>query len=126
MTRARALDEVCSDLFAGYPLAITSFRHGNKIIESLVLMVLDGQDLYFFTLSRPPDPPSLILWGDSNAKNVDPGGYPNDPDDIADTLTRGIPFPKHGSVFGWTPDDCISSLIAFYANPTPPDHLPGQ
>jgi hypothetical protein len=124
MTRARALDEACSDLFAGYPLAITSFRHGNKVTESLVLMVLDDQDICFFTLSRPPDPPSLVPWDNSNTKNVNPGSYPNDPDDIAGALVRGIPLPRHGSLFGWTPGDCISSLIAFYANPTPPRRLP--
>jgi hypothetical protein len=120
MTRTRALDEVCTGLFAGYPSAITTFRHGNEIIQSLVLMVLDGQDISFFTLSRHPDRPSLTSWGDSNARNVDSDGYPNDSEDIADILTRGIPLPRHGSLFGWASDGCISALTAFYANPAPP------
>lgn len=124
MTRARALDEVCTDLFAGYPSAIRTCRHGNEIIQSLVLMVLDGQDISFFTLSRHPDRPSLTPWDDSNTRNVNSDGYLHDPEDIADVLTRGIPLPRHGSLFGWTPDGCISALIVFSANQAPPRRPP--
>jgi hypothetical protein len=110
--------EACRRLFADYPLAIETARP-NAPRDSMVLMLRDGDDPKFFVLERDHDngTPSyrLKLWGlpdDADAADAGPGEF-------LGALTSGVPFPRHGSMFGWQESGAVTALIACYAHHTP-------
>jgi hypothetical protein len=41
------------------------------------------------------------------------------PDGVVSAVSRGVPFPRHGSLFGWKCGDDVTALVAVYAKYTP-------
>jgi hypothetical protein len=107
--------EACRRLFADYPLAIEPTGSGAPS-DSMVLMFRDGDDPKFFVLERDFDngTPSYRLkpWGLLDDADAGPGEF-------LDALTSGVPFPRHGSMFGWQESGAVTALIACYAHHTP-------
>jgi len=102
--------EAARRLFAEYPLAIQPAKPGARR-DSMVLMLRDGDDPTFFVLERDRHrTPSYLLrpWGSRDGAA-----------DAADTLTSAVPFPRHGSMFGWQESGTVTALIACYAHYTP-------
>lgn len=54
MTQMTSLPEACSDLFAACPLAVRDDDHDGTV-RSMVLMVRDGDEARFFTLTHDSD-----------------------------------------------------------------------
>lgn len=106
--------EACRRLFADYPLAIETAGR-SAACDSMVLMLLDDDEPNFLVLERDCVEvlPSYRLkpWG------------PHDGTDIAtdapDALASAVPFPRHGSMFGWQESGTVTALIACYARYTP-------
>lgn len=110
--------EACRRLFADYPLAIETARPGAPR-DSMVLMLRDGDDAKFFVLQRYYDNGTPLYrlkpWGrpdDADAADVMPGEF-------LDALASGVPFPRHGSMFGWQESGAVTALIACYSRHRP-------
>ena len=120
MISASRAYQACRDLFDAYPLAVNAVLH-IPTMHSMVLMLRDGANVRFFVLlrdcgdSRPAY--SLIPWDadgivaiEDNAAEV--------PDVVTNTVTRGIPIPRDGSLFGWIHGAPVTGLIVVYARQT--------
>jgi hypothetical protein len=122
MTRIGSLYEVCSELFASYPLA-ASVAACDDAMRSMVLMLSDGENARFFLLSHygDEDPPfySLRLWRAASIVSIE--AYDDDaaPEIAVEALTQGVPIPRHGSLFGWICEDDITALVTVTAEFTP-------
>jgi hypothetical protein len=118
MIGVSSLYKTCGELFAGYPIAarVVDCR---GTVRSMVLMLRDGDDAGFFVLThdygegRPFY--SLSPWHEG-------GGIVNIEADggavtggVVSAVTRGVPIPRHGSLFGWKHGDVVTALIAVYA-----------
>jgi hypothetical protein len=122
MTTVGSLYEKCGELFADYPLAarVVDYR---AIVHSMVLALQEDGELRFFALTRdnrgrpfytvsPWRAGGDILIIDADSSEEAPGwAY------IA--VTRAIPLPRHGSLFGWRWEDDVSAMIAVYAEHGP-------
>lgn len=122
MIRVSSTYEACAELFADYPLAVRVVDCSGTV-RSMVLMLPEGDDAQFFVLTheygegRPFF--SLSSWDTgTNIADIeaDSGTVP---DEVMSAVTRGIPIPRHGSLFGWRREDAIIALIAVYAQYTP-------
>lgn len=106
--------EACRRLFADYPQAIETAGR-SAACDSMVLMLRDGNNPKFFVLQRDYDDgtPSYLLkpWGPQDATDS--------ATDVTDALTSAVPFPRHGSMFGWQESGTVTALIACYAHYTP-------
>ena len=117
-----SLYEACHELFSSHPLAAREVNLTGTI-RAMVLMVCDGGQAWFFVLSQGCgyDLPlySLCPWPAGDV--VDVAGDGSVPEFLANAVRRGIPLPRHGSVFGWAPaDDAVDALVVVYT-----DHAPG-
>jgi hypothetical protein len=126
MIRASSLYETCGEFFADYPLAVrVADREGT--VRSMVLMLRDSGDARFFVLTHDSGDGrpfySLSPWRTRTVVNIeaDAGGQP---DWVATVVTKGVPLPRHGSLFGWTHQGAVTSLIAVYVKSTPACHEP--
>lgn len=117
MTGTDLLSKVCDGLFSDYPLAVTPDNESGAV-RSMVLMSRDGDDAEFFVLSRDAREgrPSYSLrpWHMREPANAeihasDISGV------VLKVVTRGVPIPRHGSLFGWARGNDITALVAFYA-----------
>ncbi len=123
MIRTSSLYEACHGLFAGYPLAACAADPGGRTARSMVLLLREGDDAQFFVLAdeRGEGGPSYSLrsWpaGDIVTIEADSGAAVHDV--VVDAVTRGVPIPQDGSLFGWTNGDAVTALVAVYANYTP-------
>jgi hypothetical protein len=83
----------------------------------MVLMLQDGDEARFFVLEEDrEDPPifSLRPWPEGGGVDIEADGSATVPIAVVNAITRGIPLPRHGSMFGWTWGDAITSLIVIY------------
>jgi hypothetical protein len=118
MSGASSLYETCVELFTHYPLA-TRVVNYKATIHSMVLLVRDGDQSVYFVLSRDcgEGTPfySVRPWrtgGELVNIEADGGAVP---DWVVSAVTRGVPIPRHGSLFGWRWEDEVTALIAVYA-----------
>jgi hypothetical protein len=128
MIRTSSLYEACHELFAAYPLAARALNHSGTI-RSMVLMLQDGDNAGFFVLSndcgegRPSY--SLRPWPAGGIVDIEADGSPVVPDVVVKAVTRGVPIPRDGSLFGWTCGDAITALVVVYAEYTSVHPEPG-
>lgn len=118
-----SLYEASHRLFSSHPLAARDVNLTGTI-RAMVLMVCDGGQAWFFVLSQGCgyDLPlySLCPWPSGDV--VDVAGDGSVPEFLANAVWRGIPLPRHGSVFGWAPPDgAVDALVVVYT-----DHSPGR
>lgn len=109
----------CQSLFAEFPQAarVTETPWAER---SMVLMVPDGDKPRFFILSQEVaagSPFSLFPWRAPGATTVSPGQ--SVPDAVGRVLARGVPVPRHGSLFGWTAGSEVTALVSAYTRYTP-------
>jgi len=116
------LGEACRRLFARYPLAIENERYGDSQ-DSMVLVLRDGDDPKFFVLQRHhgESRPSYLLkpWQEQDGVHVTADATDPVPREFLDAITSGVPFPRHGSLFGWQESGTVTALVAFYARYMP-------
>jgi hypothetical protein len=122
MLRTRSLPEACDELFADYPLAVEPVEDSGRTIQSMVLMLQDGNDAQFYVLSRGggqgasywfrPWPAGSIvdIAGDCRAIIRD---------EVMKAVTKGVPLPRNGSLFGWTDGNAVTALLAIHTEYTP-------
>lgn len=127
MLGTESLVEACRRLFATYPLAVKSANH-DETIQTMVLMLGDGDDVKYFTLShdrrdgRPPY--SLRPWRATGAVDISASDGSALPDVVLNTLTHAVPIPRHGSLFGWVHRKNITTIIPVYTTYTPTNPVP--
>lgn len=111
----------CRDLFDGYPLAVNAVNQV-PTMHSMILMLPVGDDARFFVLLRihgEGEPAyTLSSWRATDAVEIAADGA-EVPDAAADAVTRGIPIPRDGSLFGWAWEEMVTALIVVYARYTP-------
>ena len=126
MIRTDSLYEVCHELFAGYPLAVEAIN-GSGVIRSMVLMLQDGDDARFFVPSTDRSEGrasfSIFPWRASGIVDIEPHGGAV-PDVVANALTRGVPIPRDGSLFGWACEEAVTALVGVQARYTPASSVP--
>jgi hypothetical protein len=109
-------------LFIDYPLAVTVINQ-NRTLRSMVLMLQDGDDAGYFVLSSYHGDASprysLWSWPDGDVVDIEAEGGATVPDVVMKVVTRGVPIPRDGSLFGWMGGDAVSALIVIYAEHTP-------
>lgn len=112
--------EACCELFADYPLAVEveDVNHGRGDVQSMVLMLDEGDGPRFFTLEhdrgegrsscslRPRDAGAIV--------SIEPDGTAAVPDVIVKVVAHGLPIPRHNSMFGWNDRGIITALTIFY------------
>jgi len=111
----------CRDLFDAYPLAVNAVNHVPGM-RSMVLMLADGDDARFFVLLRihgEGDPAyTLSAWRADDAVEI--AADSDKVSDLAvDVVTRGVPLPRDGSLFGWTCQEMVTALIVVYTRYAP-------
>src|SRR5271165_3733373 len=117
MIPARSAYDRCADLFAAYPLAVQCADWAGAV-HVMVLVVADGDSADYFMLVRDRDEGetfySLGPWR-PDSPLVDIAADSSDVSKAAATvLSQGVPFPRHGSLFGWLAGNAASALIAVY------------
>jgi hypothetical protein len=127
MIETASLYSDCGELFANFPL---SARHmdASGSIRSMVLILRDGGEARFFILAQScgDGPPlySVASWPAGDIADIDVLGRTAVPDPLACAVTRGVPLPRHGSVFGWTGADVITAIVVIYTRYTPERPFP--
>jgi hypothetical protein len=123
--RATSAYQACHELFGSHPLAVRDVNLSGTV-RSMVFMVQDGQRPRFFVLSQGCgcDAPvySLCPWPAGDV--VDVRADDAIPESLASAVARGIPLPRHGSMFGWTGEDAVDALVMIYTDPAPGRPLP--
>lgn len=127
MIQIASLYAACHELFAKFPLAARDVGDSGTI-RSMVLMLRDDDDSRFFVLAqrcgegRPRY--SLCSWPAGDLVDIDTDGGAAVPDLLASAVTRGVPLPRHGSMFGWIDRAAIGALIVIYTDSAPDRPLP--
>jgi hypothetical protein len=118
MIGTSSLYQACADLFADYPQAVES----GGSVRWMVLVQQVGLDARFFVLMRDHDEGhplySLSPWRAPGGVDIGPDTDAAVPEEAASAITRGVPIPRHGSLFGWDDGGAIIVLIAAYAQYT--------
>ena len=122
MIRTHSVYEACKELFTDYPLA-TKIIDDSGTIRSMVLLLREGSNVGFFVLSHDTGKRnpvfSLHPWREANIADIEADGSTAISDMVVNVVTRGVPIPRHGSLFGWRFRGTITALVAFYAEYTP-------
>jgi hypothetical protein len=110
----------CHKLFGDYPLAVRS-ENWSETVRSMILMTLDRvNSARFFVLvhDSSKDSPfySLCQWPEFGLENSDGDGSAVTPEAVMNIVSRAVPIPRHGSMFGWREADTVTALIVFYAD----------
>jgi hypothetical protein len=125
---AFSVAEVCRELFADYPLAVTPISHDGAV-RSMVLMVRDADGTVFFDLTQHggcSEPLySLCPCGSGDVVDFSADSTPAPPDLVGDAVSRGVPIPRHGSLWGWRNGDMLAALVTVYAGYRPEHSEPG-
>lgn len=130
MKRDRSLYDQCGDLFADYALAVQPVNRSGTI-DSMVLMLRDGTNDGYFALTRDCVGDSAVYliwsWPDGTVTEIGATGTSAIADAAASAITRGVPVPRDGSLFGWAPpgSGTITALLVIYAEYTPATPEPG-
>lgn len=126
MIRTNSLYETCQQLFVDYPLAAGDVGESG-FIRSMVLMLPEGGNASFFMLMAYQHGRtaafSLFPWRADGGVDIRPDGNAV-PDPMAAALTRGMPIPRDGSLFGWAGAGTVTALIGVQARYTPTCPLP--
>jgi hypothetical protein len=116
-----SLYEACGELFADYPLAVR-VADWEGTVRSMVLMLQDSDNPRFFMLTHDSGDGqpfySFSPWRTGIVANVEADAGVQ-PDWVATVVTRSVPLPRHGSLFGWKHQGAVTSLIAVYVESTP-------
>jgi hypothetical protein len=127
MIGTASLYEACHDLFRWFPVAVRKVGRSGTIL-SMVLMLRDGDDAQFFVLAQSCGDEralfSVSLWPAGDFVDIEPEGRTAVPDLLASAITRGVPLPRHGSVFGWPTIGVITSIVVTYTDYAPERPLP--
>jgi hypothetical protein len=130
MTRrlASSLYDKCHALFADYPLAVQPVNRTGTI-RSIILMLQDGAHDGFFVLSRDFSQRRALFWvwawPAGSVADIEADGTVDIPEAAANAITQGVPIPRDGSLFGWTPGGAITALVVVYTEFTPATPEPG-
>lgn len=118
MPTTSTLAEAGRALFAEYPQAARPHPDG----RSMVLLVPDGGDGQYFILGARDASPVITVkrWHELSSASLDGDA----PEWAADAVTRGVPLPRDGALYGWTENGRVTALIVFYAHWTPEHPLP--
>lgn len=122
-----SLHQACQDLFARYPQAVMVATGHGQAANSMVLMVRTGSEAEFYVLSHPPaadSPFALCRWPHGDAVDIRADTDAATPDLARSVVSRAIPFPADGSLFGWTHEHAITALIVFYGEYSPESPQP--
>jgi hypothetical protein len=127
MSTARSAYDRCEDLFASYPLAVQCADWAGAV-HVMVLVAPDSDSAGYFMLVRDRDEGktfySLGPWR-PGSPFVDIAADGSDiPKATATALSKGVPLPRHGSLFGWVAGNAAGALIAIYTEYTPEDPEP--
>jgi hypothetical protein len=121
MIRTGSLHKACDDLFTYYPLAVQTISHSESV-RSMILMKQCGGDTAFFVLTQEDNEgqPSYSInsWRMPDRVSIGPDADATVPEAFANVIAEGVPFPRHGSLFGWNDRGTITALIAVYAQYT--------
>ena len=123
-----SLYESCQALFADYPLAVDIAEQDGQVLPSMVLMLREGEDARFFTLScregegRPGY--SVRLWPTGDVAGIEADQRETISDVVVNAVTSGVPLPQDGSLFGWTHGGAVTALVAVYTQYTPTSPVP--
>ncbi len=116
--------ETCHKLFLEYPLAVETLDESG-LVQSMVLVLADGDEGRFFVLvadhTRDTASFSLFPWRADDSVDIKQDACAV-PDSITTVLTRGVPIPRDGSLFGWVQEGGVTTLIgiqARYAHSSP-------
>jgi len=114
MIRVGSLKKECRELFASFPLAVEPVSHGRGAVQSMVLMLQDGDDARFYTLSRHSErrPYQFRSWPSGSTVDIGDDRRGTVPDEVVSAVTLGVPVPRNGSLFGWMHGDAVSTLVA--------------
>jgi hypothetical protein len=128
MTHAEALYQMCQNLFARYPLAVQT-ASGSDASRSMVLILRNGIEARFFVLSHDieEDSSSIYLlrpWRAHGVTDIAEDDTADVPEVVANAITRGVPIPRHGSLFGWRHRDSVTALVAIYTDYEPEYPVP--
>jgi len=128
MVRTGSLHDACHELFSDYPQAVTTLD-SDGTVRAMVILVQDGDHSGFFALTQEhgEDESSYSLWawpaGDIIVISAE--GATAEPDVVAEVVTRGIPIPRDGSLFGWASGGAVTALIVVYSEYTQEHPVPG-
>jgi hypothetical protein len=125
VTRTTSLYEACHELFSSHPLAARDVNVTGSI-RSMVLMFCEGGQAWFFVLSQGCgyEMPlySLCPWPSGDVVDVAADGPV--PGFVENAVLRGVPLPRHGSMFGWAGVDAVDALIVVYTDGVPGRPVP--
>jgi hypothetical protein len=117
MISASSLSEKCRELFDRYPVA-ASPDDSSGATHTMMIMLRGADGPRFFVLSSDlrEAPPRYSLRPRRSADSLDICA--NDrapiPDEVVQVLTRGVPIPQDGSLFGWRHEGIVVALVPVY------------
>lgn len=113
--------EACHELFADYPLASKNADQGGSV-RSMILMLPDEDEAGYCVLacSYGEGEPTYSLWSwpDGDSVVIDTESDATVSEMAVKAVTRGVPIPRDGSLFGWAHGGAVTALIAIYAEYT--------
>jgi hypothetical protein len=124
---ASSLSEKCHELFDRYPIVASA--DGSSALCAMMIMLRGVDDPRFFVLSqdlREGDPRySLRPRGSTDAVDIGANDSAPLPEEVVQVLTRGVPIPNDGSLFGWGYAGAVTALVPVYteAMPASPDPM---
>lgn len=127
MLRISSLPGACGELFDSYPLAVEPVDDGGRILQSMVLMLQDGDDARFYVLSRDSDQDTSYRFRPWPTGSIVDIGYDSRvaiSDEVVNAVTSGVPLPRNGSLFGWMDGNAVTALLAVHTEYTPASAAP--
>lgn len=128
MPRNSSPYDACCELFRDYPQAIMQVNPGGTV-RAMVVLVQDGDRSRFFALSQDQGGEkssySLWAWPAGEIVVIPAEGTVATPSITTEVVTRGIPIPRDGSLFGWTFGGVVTALIVVYSEYTREHPEPG-
>jgi hypothetical protein len=122
MIHTSSLADACYALFARYPPAVRTPTASGSI-RTMLLLLSDGDGARFFVLTHDRrDGRSLYLIrqrGTRETVDITADGDAAVPDVAVNAVSRGVPIPRDGSLFGWRCGDDVTALIPVYTTSTP-------
>ena len=123
MSRVNCLYGACGDLFADYPLAVTTDNPSGSARSMILMQQGGGGGVGFFVLTDDHNEGqhvySLHPWRAPGGVDIDPDADAVIPDVFAQVIDHGVPVPRHGSLCGWEDRDTVTALVPFYSQYTP-------
>ena len=122
MKHPSSLYDGCRELFVAYPLAVQPVNRGGTM-RSMILMLQDGNHDGYYVLTHDFSRPGSVFWVWSwpagDIAEIEADGTADIPHAAANAVAQGVPIPRDGSLFGWSPGGAITSLIVVYTEYTP-------